>query len=74
MPQVKAFVQGVTVAAIGAIAGATYILARRSLVDLPTVLMAGVSFAVLTRTEKIPEPLLIVAAGGIGTLLHGPMP
>src|SRR6266478_1279761 len=31
--QVKAFVQGVTAAAVGAIAGAAYILARRSLVD-----------------------------------------
>jgi chromate transporter len=32
-PQVKAFVQGVTAAAVGAIAGAVVILAKRSLVD-----------------------------------------
>src|SRR6516162_8062914 len=36
-PQVNAFVQGVTAAAVGAIAGAAYILARRSLIDFPTV-------------------------------------
>ena len=71
VPQVKAFVQGVTAAAVGAIAGAGYILARRSLVDVPTVLIAVVTFVVLTRTRKIPEPLLIVAAGLVGMLLHG---
>jgi len=56
VPQVKAFVQGAAAAAVGAIAGAAYILERRSLVDLPTVPIAGVSFAVLTRTKRIPEP------------------
>ena len=70
-PQVKAFVQGVTAAAVGAIAGAAYILARRSLIDLPTVLIAMVSFVVLTWTKKIPEPLLIVAAGAVGMILKG---
>jgi chromate transporter len=70
-PQVKAFVQGVTAAAVGAIAGAAYILARRSLVDLPTVLIAIVTFAILTLTRKIPEPILIVAAGLVGVFLHG---
>src|SRR6266566_4496655 len=38
--QVKAFVQGVTAAAVGAIAGAAIILGRRALVDAPTVLIA----------------------------------
>jgi chromate transporter len=69
--QVKAFVQGVTAAAVGAIAGATYILARRSLVDVPTVLIGIVTLAVLMATKKIPEPIVILAAGGIGVLLHG---
>jgi chromate transporter len=71
VPQVKAFVQGVTAAAVGAIAGAAYILARRSLIDLPTVLIAVVMFAVLTWTKRIPEPLLIGAAGAIGMFLRG---
>jgi len=68
--QVKAFVQGVTAAAVGAIAGAAFILARRSIVDLPTVLIGGVTLTVLLRTKKIPEPLLILAAGAAGVLLH----
>jgi chromate transporter len=33
-PQLNAFVQGVTAAAVGAIAGAAFILARRSLIDV----------------------------------------
>jgi len=70
-PQVKAFVKGVTAAAVGAIAGAAYILARRSLIDVTTVLIAIVTFVVLTWTKKIPEPVLIVAAGVTGMFFHG---
>jgi chromate transporter len=69
--QVKAFVQGVTAAAVGAIAGAAYILARRSLIDVTTVTIAVVTLAVLMFTKKIPEPVLILAAGVAGVLLHG---
>jgi chromate transporter len=69
--QVKAFVQGVTAAAVGAIAGAAYILARRSLVDLPTVLIGFVTLVILMFTKKIPEPIVILAAGAVGVLLHG---
>ena len=69
--QVKAFVKGVTAAAVGAIVGAAFILARRSLVDVPTVLIAVVVFIALTLTKKIPEPLLIGAAGIIGLFLRG---
>jgi len=69
--QVRASVQGVTAAAVGAIAGAAFILARRSLVDIATVVIALVTLAVLMFTKKIPEPIAIVAAGVIGVLLHG---
>jgi chromate transporter len=69
--QVKAFVQGVTAAAVGAIAGAAYILARRSLVDVPTVTIGIVTLAVLMSTKKIPEPIIILFAGLVGVLLHG---
>jgi chromate transporter len=68
---VRAFVQGVTAAAVGAIAGAACILARRSLVDLLTVAIGLVALAILMLTRKIPEPILILAAGGVGVLLHG---
>ena len=68
--QVKAFVQGVTAAAVGAIAGAAIILSRRALVDVPTVLIAVITFAALLCFRKIPEPILILAAGVVGIALH----
>jgi chromate transporter len=69
--QVKAFVQGVTAAAVGAIAGAAYILARRSLVDIPTVVIGATTLAVLMTTKKVPEPVVILSAGIVGVLVHG---
>jgi chromate transporter len=70
-PQVKAFVQGVTAAAVGAIAGAAYILARRSLVDITTLVIGLTTLAILMFTKRIPEPIVILAAGAVGVLLHG---
>jgi chromate transporter len=72
--QVKAFVDGVTAAATGAIAGAAVILGRRSLLDLPTILIALVTLALLLAPRKIPEPVLIVAAGLVGLVLKGAAP
>ncbi|HEY6770796.1 MAG TPA: chromate transporter [Candidatus Sulfotelmatobacter sp.] len=70
-PQVKAFVQGVTAAAVGAIAGAAIILSRRAVIDLPTLLIAVASLALLMRFKKLPEPILIVGAGIVGmTVKH----
>jgi chromate transporter len=68
-PQLNAFVQGVTAAATGAIAGAVVVLARRSVYDIPTVLICTVSLAVLFRW-KIPEPVLIACAAIAGLALR----
>lgn len=68
--QVRAFVQGVTAAAVGAIAGAALILGRKALIDVPTLLIATASLAGLIRIKRIPEPVLIGVAGGVGLLLH----
>ncbi len=70
--QVKAFVQGVTVAAVGAIAGAAIILSKRAVMDLTTVLIAVVSILLLLCFKKIPEPVIILGAGIVGmTVKHG---
>jgi chromate transporter len=68
-PQLNAFVKGVTAAATGAIAGAVVVLARRSVYDLPTIVIALVSLGVLFRW-KVPEPLLIACAAVAGLVLH----
>jgi chromate transporter len=68
-PQLNAFVRGVTAAATGAIAGAVVVLARRSVYDLPTMLICAVSLAVLFRW-KVPEPVLIACAAVAGLALR----
>jgi chromate transporter len=68
-PGVKAFVDGVTAAAAGAIAGAAFVLGRRAVVDVPTVLIFGVVLLVQSRIKGSIEPLVIVAAGALGIVL-----
>jgi chromate transporter len=68
-PSLKAFVDGVTAAATGAIAGAAFVLGKRALTDAVTVLIALVTLGLLTRFKKLSEPLVIVAAGAIGLVL-----
>src|SRR2546426_191875 len=70
-PRVKAFVDGVTAAATGAIAGAAFVLGRRPLVDVPTVAVGLATLLILIYVRKVPEPLVILAAGLIGLLLKG---
>ncbi len=69
-PALKGFVKGATAAASGAIAGAAVILAQNSVVDIPTALIALASLIILWRTRKIPEPLLVAAAGIVGVVLY----
>src|SRR5262249_28444511 len=68
--QIKAFVDGVTSAATGAMAGAALLLGRRAGVDLPTALIGSATFIVLLRVKKVPEPLVILGAGVIGFIVR----
>ena len=68
-PSIKAFVDGVTAAATGAIAGAAFVLGRRALLDIPTVLIALVTIGLLIKFKKLQEPLIILAAGIAGIAL-----
>ena len=49
IPQIKSFVDGVTAAATGAIAGATYVLGRRAIIDIPTIVI----FAITTLVRSV---------------------
>jgi chromate transporter len=69
-PRVKAFVAGVTAAATGAIAGAAFVLGRRALVDVTTIVIAVATLLIFSRFKKLPEPLVIVAAGVLGLIVH----
>jgi len=73
-PGIRAFVDGVTAAATGAIAGAAYVLGRRALVDWPSVTICLAVVGVLFWVKRIPEPLLILAAGLLGLFLKQASP
>jgi chromate transporter len=68
-PQLKAFVDGATAAATGAITGAVLVLTTRAIVDLPTAAIALISLAVLWR-YKIPEPIIVSVAGLVGLIVY----
>lgn len=67
-PQLKAFVDGATAAATGAITGAVLLLGARAIVDLPTAAIGLVSLSVLWRF-KIPEPIIVSISGLVGLIL-----
>jgi len=69
-PRVKAFVDGVTAAATGAIAGSAFVLGKRAVVDLPTALICLFTLLILTKVKAIPEPFVIVAAAIAGFVLR----
>ena len=75
--ELKAFVQGATAAATGAITGAVIVLAQRAVYDVPTAAIALVSLGVLWRF-KVPEPVVVIVAGALGivrwSLLRGSVP
>ena len=66
---VKAFVDGVTAAAIGTIAGAVIVLGERSIVDLATAGMALLTLLALLKLKKLPEPVLVGIAALAGIAL-----
>lgn len=69
-PAIAAFVKGVTAAAIGAITGAVVILGWRTIIDIPTALLALVTLVLLWWWKKIPEPLIVASAAVIGLIVY----
>ncbi len=69
-PDVIAFVNGVTAAAIGSIAGAVVVIGQRSITDWITAALALATAAVLWRFKKIPEPAVVAVAAVIGLVVH----
>jgi len=63
------FIDGVTAAAVGAIAGAVFVLAKRQFHDATSIVIALLTILILLRFKKIPEPAIILAAAIIGVIL-----
>src|SRR5262249_13086436 len=68
-PSVRAFVDGVTAAATGAIVGAGVVLGRRAIIDARTALIGLVTLLALVYVRKVPEPAVILVAGIVGLLV-----
>jgi chromate transporter len=75
-PAIVAFVDGVTAAAVGAIAGAVIVLGRRTIFDngwspeWPRIVLLLVTVALLLRFKKLPEPIIVLGAAAIGILIQ----
>ena len=70
LPAILAFVDGVTAAAVGAITGAVIVLAKRSIVDVPTALLAVAAVLLLVKFKKLPEPVIVAGAALLGLGLY----
>jgi chromate transporter len=66
----RAFVDGVTAAVTGALAGAVVVLGRRTIVDAPTLAIAAGSLAALLLWRPAREPLVLLAAATVGVALR----
>lgn len=66
---IKAFVEGITAAVIGALVGAVVVIASRSILDIPTTLIAIATIFALLYIKKIQEPYIIVVAAVLGVII-----
>jgi chromate transporter len=66
---IKAFVDGITAAVIGALVGAVIVIAKRGILDVPTALIAVATVVLLIYVRKIQEPYIILVAAITGLVL-----
>jgi chromate transporter len=66
---IKAFVDGITAGVIGALVGAVIVITIRTIVDIPTALIAIGTVFTLIYVKKIQEPHIIVIAAFLGILI-----
>ncbi|CAK0774555.1 Chromate transport protein [Gammaproteobacteria bacterium] len=69
LPGIVAFVDGITAAAVGAITGSVIVIAQRSIIDIPTALLAVTATFLLWKFKKLQEPIIVLGAAVIGMLL-----
>jgi chromate transporter len=66
---IKAFVDGITAAVIGALVGSVIVIGMRSIKDIPTILIAIAAVLALIYIKKLQEPYIIAVAAIIGLLI-----
>lgn len=63
---IKAFVDGITAAVVGALFGAVLVIAQRTLSDLLSLVIAVCSLIALVYIKKLKEPYLLLLAAMVG--------
>jgi chromate transporter len=66
---IKAFVDGITAAVVGALVGAVIVIAAKGILDMPTTLIAVGTVIVLIFGKKVQEPYIILVAAITGLIL-----
>ena len=69
-PALLSLINGVTAAAVGAITGAVIVLGRKSIVDIPTALLAIIAAVLLWKRKNIPEILIVAVAAILGLVIR----
>jgi chromate transporter len=47
------------------------VLGRRAVTDLATALIFAAALLIVVRVKRVPEPVLLLAAGVLGVVVHG---
>lgn len=74
-PGIVAFVDGVTAAAIGAIAGSCVVLGRRTIFtggwnpEIPKIVILLITIGLLLKFKKLSEPIIVIGAALVGLIL-----
>lgn len=74
-PGIVAFVDGVTAAAVGAIAGACIVLGRRTIFEngwtpeVPKIVILLITIGLLLKFKKLSEPIIVIGAAITGLII-----
>lgn len=66
---IKAFVEGITAAVVGALVGSVIVIATRSIVDVVTAVIAVATIVALLYLKKLQEPYIILIAAIVGLII-----
>ena len=66
---IKAFVDGITASVVGALVGSVFVIGSRSIVDVPSAMIAVVTALALIYIKKLQEPYIILIAAVVGFCL-----
>jgi chromate transporter len=64
----RGFIRGVSTAVVGVLVGTTWLIARTAIVDVAGLAIAIAALLIVTLSKRVPDPVVIAAAGVAGLL------